>query len=388
MIESATMSVNRNNPYRVLVLCTGNSARSQMAEGLINAQLADRFVAFSAGTQPAGYVHPQAIAALREIGIEISQQRSKSIAEFRQAPFDVVITVCDDAAANCPVWLGAGQRVHIGFPDPAAAPAEQQAQQFRAVRDAIQERLLGYLRAWQTLSRPGGSMATSSIRSALDREETMIRDDILRLGSMVESAIDRAVVALKQRDGALAQQIIDDDRLVNDLRYKIENECLTVIATQQPTAHDLRAIVAATHIAVELERMADHATGIARITLRMLDQPLLKPLIDVPIMANIVKEMTRAGLDAFLRSDVELARQTVLRDDEVDQMYQQIFRELLTYMLEDPKNISRATFLLWVAHNLERIGDRATNLCERTIFVSTGQMGDLNVGIPGTPGQQ
>jgi arsenate reductase len=144
------MSLNMNeDKYRVLVLCTGNSARSQMAEGLINAQLADRFVAFSAGTQPAGAVHPQAIAALREIGIEISHHRSKSIDEFKATPFDVVITVCDDAAENCPVWLGQGQRVHIGFPDPAAAVPEQQAQQFRAVRDAIQEQILSYLRNWQ-----------------------------------------------------------------------------------------------------------------------------------------------------------------------------------------------------------------------------------------------
>jgi phosphate transport system protein len=225
-------------------------------------------------------------------------------------------------------------------------------------------------------------MTTSSIRSALDREETKIKDDILRMGSMVETAIDRAIAALKQRDGALAQQVIDEDKLINHLRYKIEDECLIVIATQQPTAHDLRIIVAATHVAVELERMADHAEGIAKLTLRMVDQPLLKPLIDIPIMANMVKEMTRAALDSFIHNDVELAHQTVRRDDEVDVMYQQIFRELLTYMLEDPKNISRATFLLWVAHNLERIGDRATNLCERTIFVSTGQMGDLDMHEP------
>jgi phosphate transport system protein len=226
-------------------------------------------------------------------------------------------------------------------------------------------------------------MTTSSIRSALDREENRIKDDLLRMGSMIESAIDRAIAALKQRDGSLAQQVIDDDKQINQLRYRVEDECLTVIATQQPAAHDLRIIVAATHVAVELERMADHAVGIARITLRMLDQPLLKPLIDIPIMANTVKEMTRSALDSFMHTDVELARQTIARDDDVDGMYQQIFRELLTYMLEDPKNISRATFLLWVAHNLERIGDRATNLCERTIFVSTGQMGDLNVDEPG-----
>jgi arsenate reductase len=135
--------------YRVLVLCTGNSARSQMAEGLINAQLADRFVAFSAGTRPAGYVHPQAIAALREIGIDIADHRSKSTDEFKGTAFDVVITVCDDAAENCPVWLGKGQRVHIGFPDPAAAALDEQARQFRVVRDAIHDQILGYLRNWQ-----------------------------------------------------------------------------------------------------------------------------------------------------------------------------------------------------------------------------------------------
>ena len=229
-------------------------------------------------------------------------------------------------------------------------------------------------------------MTTSSIRHALDREENRIKDDILRMGSMVEAAIDNSIVALKQRDGALAQQVIDDDKQINQLRYKIEEECLTLIATQQPAAHDLRAIVAATHIAVELERMGDHAEGIAKITLRMLDQALLKPLIDLPIMANIVKEMTRQGLNSFIHSDEALARQTIARDDEVDQMYQQIFRELLTYMLEDPKNISRATFLLWVAHNLERIGDRATNLCERTVFVSTGKLGDLKITESGEAG--
>ena len=222
-------------------------------------------------------------------------------------------------------------------------------------------------------------MTTSTIRRALDREENQIKDDILRMGSLVETAIDRSVTALKQRDGALAQQIIDDDQVINKLRFQIEEECLTVIATQQPAASDLRATIAATHVAVELERMADHATGIATITLRMLDQPLLKPLIDVPLMANIAREMIRGALEAFIRHDAEMARQVAMRDDVVDELYQQVFRELLTYMLEDPKNIGRATHLLWVAHNIERIADRATNLCERAIFISTGQLADLDV---------
>jgi len=222
-------------------------------------------------------------------------------------------------------------------------------------------------------------MTISTIRRTLDREENQIKDDILRMGSLVETAIERAVTALKQRDGALAQQIIDEDQVINQLRFQIEEECLTVIATQQPAASDLRATIAATHVAVELERMADHATGIATITLRMLDQPLLKPLIDVPLMANIAREMIRGALEAFIRHDAEMARQVAMRDDEVDELYQQVFRELLTYMLEDPKNISRATHLLWVAHNIERIADRATNLCERAIFISTGQLADLDV---------
>ena len=222
-------------------------------------------------------------------------------------------------------------------------------------------------------------MTTNSVRSTLDRELHAVSDDILRLGSMVEMAIERSVAALKQRDMKMAQQVIDDDQTVNKLRFQIEEECLKLIATQQPAASDLRAIIAATHVAVDLERIGDHCTGIAAITIRMQDQPLLKPSIDLPLMATIAKEMTHSALDAFVRRDAELARQIVKRDDDIDQLYQQIFRELLTYMLEDPKNISRATFLLWAGHNLERIGDRATNVCERSIFISTGQLGDLNV---------
>jgi phosphate transport system protein len=150
-----------------------------------------------------------------------------------------------------------------------------------------------------------------------------------------------------------------------------------LIATQQPAAGDLRMTIAATHIAVELERMADHAEGTAEIVKRMYDAPLLKPLIDLPIMAHIAKEMTHAALDAFVAHDADAAQQVAARDDELDALYQQIFRELLTYMLEDPRNISRATYLLWVAHNLERIGDRVTNVCERVVFMTTGKLEDI-----------
>ena len=147
------MQILDERKLRVLVLCTGNSARSQMAEGLINARLGDRWLAQSAGTQPTGQVHPEAIAALREIGIDISKQRSKSIGELVGQDFEVVITVCDDAAQNCPVWLGRGRRVHLGFPDPAAVPPDRQAAEFRAVRDAIQIQVLDFLKHWQSQSK-------------------------------------------------------------------------------------------------------------------------------------------------------------------------------------------------------------------------------------------
>jgi phosphate transport system protein len=220
-------------------------------------------------------------------------------------------------------------------------------------------------------------MIATHVRSTLERELEAVRSDILRMGSQVESAIERSVQALKERDANLAQQVINDDEAINQLRYAIEEKCLELIATQQPAAGDLRMIIASTHIAVELERMADHAEGTAEIVKRMYDAPLLKPLIDLPIMAQIAKEMIHAALDAFVAHDADAAQQVGARDDEIDALYQQIFRELLTYMLEDPRNISRATYLLWVAHNLERIGDRVTNICERVVFMATGKLEEM-----------
>jgi phosphate transport system protein len=212
----------------------------------------------------------------------------------------------------------------------------------------------------------------------LDRELDQIQDEVLRLGSMVEQAIQRSVEALKKRDIDEARQIIADDEKVNALRYAIEEKCLTVIATQQPVASDLRTIIAAMHIATEMERMADHAEGIAQLVTRLADEPLLKPLIDVPRMADTACEMLCASLDAYVARDSDAARAAASRDDEIDQLYDQVFRELLTYMLQDPRSISRATFLLWVAHNLERIGDRVTNISERVMFMTTGQLKELD----------
>lgn len=220
---------------------------------------------------------------------------------------------------------------------------------------------------------------TISPRGTLDRELARLRDELLRLGSLVDSAIERALRALQTRDLALARQILQDDQAINDLRYKIEEDCLTLIATQQPAAVDLRTTVAILNIIIDLERMADHAAGIAEIVIRMGTEPLLKPLIDIPRMAQIDREMLRRSLDAFIAHDPDLAREVAQRDDEVDHLYNQIFRELLTFMIEDPKTITRATYLLWIAHNLERIGDRVTNISERVVFMTTGIVRELNV---------
>jgi phosphate transport system protein len=214
-------------------------------------------------------------------------------------------------------------------------------------------------------------------RGTLDREIGALRDDLLRLGGLVEQAIERSVRALKTRDQALAHEIIANDAAINDMRFRIEEECLAVIATQQPAASDLRAIIAAMIIVVELERMGDHAEGIAKIVVRMDDEPLVKPLIDIPRMAETTTQMLRRSLDAFLARDPQLAREVAAQDDYIDQLYSQVLRELLTIMAEHPENIRRATYLLWVAHNLERIGDRITNICERVIFLTTGTFTEL-----------
>jgi len=218
----------------------------------------------------------------------------------------------------------------------------------------------------------------SKARALFDRELTDLRDNILYLGSMVETAIERAVHALKEQDEDLARQVIAGDEEINTRRYNIEERCVRLIATQQPAAGDLRAIVAAIHIVTELERMGDHASGIAELAIRLADQPHLKPLIDVPRMAEIDREMIRASLDAYFERDPDLALETAKRDAEIDGLYDQVYRELLTYMLSDPRTITRATYLLWVTHNLERIADRVTNICERVIYMCTGKMEELN----------
>ncbi len=219
----------------------------------------------------------------------------------------------------------------------------------------------------------------ATTRVTFDRQLQELQDDALLLGSMVVKAVERSIEALKRLDGELARQIIADDLQINAKRWQIEETAIRLIATQQPMAGDLRVIASVMHIATDLERMGDHAAGIAKITLMHGDQPLLKPLIDIPRMADVACRMARQSLDAFIRRDAEAARAIADQDDEVDALYDQVYRELLTFMIEDPQSIQRATWLLWTAHNLERIADRATNVCERVVYLVTGTMEEINV---------
>ena len=217
------------------------------------------------------------------------------------------------------------------------------------------------------------------VRAGLDRQLSMLQDQVLIMSNMVEKSIARALDALIRRDLEASEQVIREDDYIDSKRFEIEEQCIDLIATQQPMAGDLRILVSMLHITVELERMGDYAEGIARISLLIGDEPTLKPLIDIPRMAEKATQMLRRSLDALVNRDTVTARQVCNDDDEVDALYDQVYRELLLYMIQDPKTIERATYLLWVAHDLERIADRATNIAERVVYLVTGKMGEINV---------
>ena len=195
---------------------------------------------------------------------------------------------------------------------------------------------------------------------------------------MVETALLGAVESLKKKDLQAARQILDADRQINKKRFAIETQLMILIATQQPMAHDLRLLASIMEINSELERMGDYAKGIANIVLRMGTEPLLKPLIDVPRMAQKGVDMLHRALTAFINEDVETARTIPVEDDEVDALYNQVYRELMTIVIGNPTTMERANWLLWTAHNLERFADRVTNICERTVFVVTGELTEIN----------
>jgi phosphate transport system protein len=206
-----------------------------------------------------------------------------------------------------------------------------------------------------------------------------LEQEVMKMGDMVLIAISRSVEALKKRDVAEAKKIIADDRLINKMRGDIEEKCVTLIATQQPVATDLREIIAVMFIITDLERMGDYAEGIAKIAQMHDQEELLRPLKYVPRMAEKAASMLKRSLQAFLNRDAKAAAAICDEDDEVDTVYDQLYHEMLTTMIQDPKAITRATWLIWAGHNVERIADRVTNICERTVYLVTGSMQQINV---------
>lgn len=206
-----------------------------------------------------------------------------------------------------------------------------------------------------------------------------LEKDVVAMSEMVIAATNRSVEALRTQNIEEAEKIISDDELINKKRWDIEEKCIHLIARQQPVASDLREIIGILNIITDLERMGDYAEGIAKIVILLGDEPLVKPLVDIPLMAQKATDMLKRSLDAFINRDAKTAEAICNEDDQVDRLYEQVYRELLSYMIEDPKTITRATYLIWTAHNLERIADRTTNICERTVYLVTGTLREINV---------
>ena len=216
-------------------------------------------------------------------------------------------------------------------------------------------------------------------REQFQRQIAALQDGVIEMGSMVERAVDRAMQALMDRDVVLARSVVEEDKEINSIGFHLQNACISLLAQQAPMARDLRVIVSVTAIMSDLERMGDHAEGIAKVVVMMQYEPLVKPLIDMPIMANRATEMLRTAVQAFVEQDTVAAYRVGSADDEVDRLYDQIYADLIQIMIGDPTTIEPATHLLWIAHNLERIADRATNIAERTVYSATGVLPQMDV---------
>jgi phosphate transport system protein len=218
---------------------------------------------------------------------------------------------------------------------------------------------------------------TMAVPSAFDREFGRIQEELVRMGQMVVDAIGWSMKALEEADTKLAKKVIEDDEPINALRFQIEEDCLALIATKQPAARDLRAVIAASHIVVELERIGDYAAGISKTVVLMRHEPLLKTLKKIFKMGSMSQAMLTDSLQAFIKLDAVWAHEIADMDPEMDRMYKDVFDHLVKIMAKEPEVVARATYLMWTAHNLERIADRVTNIAERTVFVTTGDLSEF-----------
>ncbi len=215
-------------------------------------------------------------------------------------------------------------------------------------------------------------------RQAFEEEKNSVNQEILRMGVMVEEALRRAVASLVNRDAEMARAVVADDLNINRLEQEIEDRCVVLIAREQPVATDLRRLVTGLKIVTQLERMGDHALHVAKGTLRILPEAYMKPMIDIPRMAEVGIGMIREALSAFLANDAQAARQVALRDQEIDELHEQVMREVFTFMMQDPKYIPQSISLLFISRFLERVGDHVTNICEWVVYSATGERVELN----------
>lgn len=215
-------------------------------------------------------------------------------------------------------------------------------------------------------------------RAGLDREERVVKDEILRMGSLVESQIRDAIRAMVERDAALARQVIDGDTRVNDAQRVITDNVVTAIATQSPVARDLRFLMALDHVSFELERIGDHASGIAKQVRRLAEEPPLREVRDLAKIGNLAADQVRGVVSALIDIDDRLAREVAARDDEIDHGYSQVFSAVIDLMRTDPRTVERGTRVILAAHWVERIGDRVTNVAEDVVYLATGKIEDLN----------
>ena len=218
-------------------------------------------------------------------------------------------------------------------------------------------------------------MPREQFQADLDR----LQDGFLEMGAMVDRQIERAMQALVDRDPALADAVVRDDSEVNRKRFELDNEALQLLAQQAPLARDLRVVISVLSMIVDLERMGDHAKGIGAIVQMMSDEPLVKPLVDIPEMAVRARSMLNNALDAFVAGDTGAAYRVGLADDGVDELQDRVYRDLVEIMIADPSTVEPCTHLLCVTHNLERIADRTTNIAERVIFTVTGELAEMDV---------
>lgn len=216
------------------------------------------------------------------------------------------------------------------------------------------------------------------IRESFIKHIKNLENEVTQMTALVVTAINRSIEALKSRDIAEAKKIIADDEIINKKRQTIEDQCIHLIATQQPVATDLREIIAVLNIITDLERMGDYAEGIAKIVVLLGTEPLVKPLENIPEMARLSVSMLKRSVESFVNRDPRTAAAICSEDDAVDNLYDKTYEELINCMIADPQTVTRATYLIWVAHNIERIADRVTNICERIVFLVTGSM-QINV---------